>query len=356
MQPGAYGWMDRLVHRMAFDLPIARNLLYDLETNLYKAQLNTAPPPHKPIFITALPRAGTTLLLELLAQHPDLATHSYRDMPFILSPLIWGKLSGRFRVNIDKTTRAHDDGMTIDADSPEAFEEVVWRHFAPQFFTRKGIVHCTDIAPEIAQGLRDHMVRLIASRSGETPQPVRYLSKNNANIARLGALRTHFPDAFFVVPLRPPLDHAQSLLRQHLRFGQMHSEDAFARRYMHDIGHFEFGALHRPILFPGLRDETHQLQPDQLEYWLRDWNCAYRHLMDRNDIIWVDMQAFTREAAMPSLLRHLELDEDRGVIDAARRTVKPMRSYESADDVPADVLETSQSLHQALVRKSEGAF
>ncbi|MDX1781262.1 MAG: sulfotransferase [Thalassovita sp.] len=353
MQPGAYGWTDRLVHRMAFDLAIARNLLYDLETSLYKAQLNSTPPPRKPIFITALPRAGTTLLLELLAQHPDLATHSYRDMPFILSPLIWRKLSGRFQVNIDKTARAHDDGMTIDADSPEAFEEVVWRHLAPQLFTRQGIVTCADIAPDIAMGLRDHMVRLIASRAGETPPPIRYLSKNNANIARLGALREHFPDACFVVPLRPPLDHAQSLLRQHLRFRQMHGEDAFARRYMHDIGHFEFGDLHRPILFPGLCDETRDLEPDRLEYWLRYWNCAYRHLMDRDDIIWIDMQAFTRDTEMPSLLRRLELSEAPGVIDTAKRTVKPMRSYESPGRVPAEVLETSHSLHRALVRKSE---
>ncbi len=351
MQTDAYSPIDRLVHKMAFGMPIARGLLHDLETSLYKAQLAQVQ-VRNPVFITALPRAGTTLLLELLARHGEAVTHSYRDMPFILSPLIWRKLSTRFHVPIAKSERAHDDGMTIDADSPEAFEEVVWLHLAPQNFTPRGIEISTDIPDEVARGLRDHMARLIASRAGAKGTPNRYVAKNNADIARLCALRRHFPDAFFVVPVRHPLDHAQSLLRQHLRFGEIHGEDAFARRYMGDVGHFEFGALHRPILFPGFVEETAQLQPDSLEYWLRYWICAYRHLMQRDDIIWVDMQRFTRDAEIAPLLRQLDLAEDATVIEAARHTVRPITGYEETAPVAPESLRTALSIHAALCDKA----
>ena len=347
MRTDAYSRIDRLVHKMAFDQQIVRNLLFDLETSLYKAKLDQVQPA-KPVFVTSLPRAGTTLMLELLARHKDVVTHTYRDMPFILSPLIWRKLSGRFHVPITKTERAHDDGMTIDADSPEAFEEVVWLKLAPQLFSPQRVEICTDIRTEVAAGLRDHMVRLVASRSLGACAPDRYVSKNNANIARLGALRKHFTDALFVVPIRQPLDHARSLLRQHLRFKKIHEEDAFTRRYMGDIGHFEFGALHRPIPFPDFIEETAQLQPESLEYWLRYWTCAYRHLMKRNDIIWIDMQRFTREAAIAPLLQQLELSVDQDVVDFTEQTVRPMTGHEGTEPLPPELVKASLSVHREI--------
>jgi len=80
-----------------------------------------------PIFITSLPRAGTTILLAALNSVPQLATHLYRDMPFVMAPLLWSRLSGRFRKQAVLQERAHGDGIAIGYDSPEAFEEVIWR-------------------------------------------------------------------------------------------------------------------------------------------------------------------------------------------------------------------------------------
>lgn len=36
----------------------------------------------RPIYVTGLARSGTTILLETLARHPNVATHRYRDFPF----------------------------------------------------------------------------------------------------------------------------------------------------------------------------------------------------------------------------------------------------------------------------------
>ena len=56
----------------------------------------------------------------------EFETLTYRDMPFILAPLLWDKISRPLRKAGEKVERAHGDGMMVSFDSPEAFEEVVW--------------------------------------------------------------------------------------------------------------------------------------------------------------------------------------------------------------------------------------
>ena len=52
----------------------------------------------------------------------------YKDMPFILAPNLWSKLSFN-KKNIDLVERAHGDGIRVSVESPEAFEEVFWMTF-----------------------------------------------------------------------------------------------------------------------------------------------------------------------------------------------------------------------------------
>src|SRR5690606_32429756 len=90
-----------------------------------------------------------------------------------------------------------------------------------------------------------------------------YCSKNNANIARLSYLLKTFPECRIVVPIRRPESHAASLLRQHQNFLKLQADDNFVLRYMRDIGHFEFGQIHKPIQFPGFKLEQYDLNsPD----------------------------------------------------------------------------------------------
>ena len=46
----------------------------------------------RPIFISGLARAGSTILLEMLASHPDVSTHQYRDYPYVHAHYFWRKL------------------------------------------------------------------------------------------------------------------------------------------------------------------------------------------------------------------------------------------------------------------------
>jgi hypothetical protein len=88
-----------------------------------------------------------------------------------------------------------------------------------------------------------------------------------------------FPEAHIVVPLREPAEHAASLLRQHENFQKQHAADPFIERYMRDIGHLEFGALHTPFAFPSF--DPADGSPEEVGYWLDYWIAAYRMVLEQ---------------------------------------------------------------------------
>lgn len=304
-RPPRYSAAERLLHRLAFATVPAQKAASDLEDRLFARRF--APIPiDRPVFITALPRAGTTLLLELLAALPNFASHTYRTMPFLFTPLLWDAVSRPFRQPNAAMPRAHGDGMTVGYDSPEGFEEMLWRAFWPQQYRPDRIIpwpaddqdaDVPDAAGEFDDFIGNHIRKLLslhpANASGSTlestPAPPRYVSKNNANIARILAIRRLFPDAVIIVPFRNPSDHSAAMLRQHRNFLHLHAHDPFSRRYMAYTGHFDFGANLRPINFNGWLDgsdgddngDTNAVAVDSqtANFWLRYWCAAYAYIL-----------------------------------------------------------------------------
>lgn len=105
----------------------------------------------------------------------------------------------------------------------------------------------------------------------------RYLSKNNNNILRLNTVRSSFPEALTLIPYREPEQQAYSLLKQHVRFGEMHRENLFSARYMGWLAHHEFGTDHRPFEW-GL-ELSSGLDTRSIDYWVAQWVGVYRHLL-----------------------------------------------------------------------------
>jgi hypothetical protein len=186
-----YGTLDRLLYRVAFRAGTAQHALSDVEGTLYAGRLEGVT-ADDPVFITALPRSGTTILLKLLWQTGHFATHTYQDMPFVLCPLIWSRYSDRFAEEIEPTERAHADGLKVSGKSPEAFEEMVWKHFWPGHYGKDRIRpwQPEDRNREFNTFFRKHMRKIIAVRKeadGETgSDEPRYLSKNNLHHCPLG--------------------------------------------------------------------------------------------------------------------------------------------------------------------------
>ena len=346
-----YSALDRAIHRLAFASPAIQATAADIETLLFGKQFRHLR-VERPIFVTSLPRAGTTLLLEILARVPGLATHSYRDMPFVLAPILWSAVSSGFRKPQELRERAHADGMDVGYDSPEAFEEILWRSSWPEQYSRDSIALWPDRSDaEFRELFLDHIRKILALRAPGSAG-ARYLSKNNANIARLGMLRRLFPDCTLVVPVRDPIGQAISLLQQHRRFTAMHARDPFSKRYMDDIGHLEFGELHRPILFDGMNDVRRQYRPDTLDYWVAYWEKAFRHVLRyRDEVVFVSYEALCASgpAVMPVLAGALGLPG--GVLrEALGDRMRPPREREAGLSVSDGALERrARVLHEELL-------
>ena len=152
---------------------------------------------------------------------------------------------------------------------------------------------------------------------------------------------------------RWPLEHAHSLWRQHRNFTAMHRSDPFVRRYMADLGHFEFGALHRPIAFPGLAELTGGLQPTSLDYWLGYWIAAFDHVLAclHDDVHILSYEAVCADprAGLERVCTRLDIAADAALEGAAGlfKPAPPPRADATACD--SRLHDRARTLHDALV-------
>jgi hypothetical protein len=341
-----YSTVDRFFHVMAFSSPAVLKTASWIEDRLLSKP--TQEPSAPPIFITSLARGGTTALLNALHDIPGIATHTYRDMPFLTAPNLWNRLAGGQKRGVDRHQRAHGDGLEIDLDSPEAFEEVIWTMFWPENFRETSIAlwRAEDRKPDAEQFLKRHMAKVIRARlaqgKGDAARTARYCSKNNANIARIPYLVEAFPSCRIIVPVRRPECHAASLLRQHQNFLKLQAEDDFIKRYMRDIGHFEFGQIHKPFQFPGFDAEIYD--PAIGDYWLNYWIHAFREILEHSDSCIFVLQDDLRsspQVTMTALCSALDLAQGplqfatyfRSSPDQSRTDLYNQRLYEEAEEL-----------------------
>jgi len=311
---------------MAFRNYVLQDMLSDMETKFLAgrwAEFRAM----KPIFITSLPRAGTTITLEALHRLPGLASNTYRDMPFLFTPVLWDRLSATFRRRSPDRERAHGDGLWVNEDSPEAFEEALWQKFYANKYSENRIAlwHTRDVDTRFTQYLHDQMKKIISIRQPLQPIDGRYLSKNNTNIARIDVLRVMYPDAFIIVMLRHPVEHAISMWRQHHNFVSQHAGDTFIEEYTADLGHYEFGPMHKLIAFDGLRALIDGLRPESVDYWLAYWISAFEHLARQQGIRLICYESLCESgtAGIAKLVEYLEIQASPDAIASAASVFRP---------------------------------
>lgn len=349
-----YNFVDRALHYFAFGAPFVQKALCELENDLFKGELERVASADE-VFVTGLPRAGTTLVLELLYGTGEFETLTYRDMPFILAPLLWDKISAPLRKAGEKVERAHGDGMMVSFESPEAFDEVIWLAFL-----RRAIVNERTLSPvareavteELASALQGSVRKLLLRRAPAGSGKSRYLSKNNANISRVEVLSELFPTARIVIVFRDPAAHIASLMTQHRRFLDEHAADAFSKRYMEWIGHYEFGANFRPINFSGWLDGQPVPSAPDAGFWLRYWNAAYGHALEHltGNVLFVDFDKLLeeREVALGRLADALALGEKTKLVAAGARLRAPTTTPVELDGCSVDVRRAAQDIHARL--------
>lgn len=276
-----------MLHRLVLSTTISRRTAFEIETLLF-GTASDATDSHA--FITGMARSGTTAILNAIESTGEFASLTYEDMPFLLSPNLWQLLRPK-TVESPMIERAHGDGMLVSTKSAEAFEEVFWSTFDLE----NGLVRIDDY------------INLVMKARNKN----RYLSKNNQNFQRIGALARKFPKSTFLVMYRQPLQQSYSLLRQHQRFCAAQEEDSFVHAYMASIGHKEFGASYKPPC----ADDSRFLDQGSINHWLEQWILFYSELKrncgDLDNVFFICYEKLCNDAKLWSTLcERLDLSLD----------------------------------------------
>lgn len=270
-----YGILSRALHHVTLGSRLVSEASFDLEQAIYDFDTSQLA-DQKHVFVVGLARSGSTILMRRFYSSGMYRSLTYRDMPFVLMPNLWKKISSTSHKQAEKKERLHGDGVLMDFDSPEAFEEVFWRVFDGDNYIRKDKLVPSSPDQETLNKFQAYVSAILAS-SGGSPD-VRYLSKNNNNILRLASIGQMFPNALIVIPCRSPVDQAFSLLRVHRKIVEDQRQDAFTWKYMNWLVHHEFGLRHIPFRFG--KDKARYGDPMDINYWLEVWIGAYSWLYE----------------------------------------------------------------------------
>ena len=260
-----YSDSKKLFYYLTLGMPAFQKLAYWVQ------KIVTGKPnaPKQGIMVTGLARAGTTTLLNYLYQHPKLKSITYRHMPFLMGSKLWLRMN---RGKTKKAERAHQDGILVDLDSPEAFDDYFWRIILKQKYYRgKGELLLHSITEEDIQLYEQYIAPTLEEKDDV------YLSKNNNFILRMQSFLKKRDNYQVVMVFREPLDHAASLLRQQQLQSANQEEDPFVQDYMDWLGHNEFGQNRKDFVF-NEEPFTHH-DKETLDYWLERWISYYSYAL-----------------------------------------------------------------------------
>jgi hypothetical protein len=107
---------------------------------------------------------------------------------------------------------------------------------------------------------------------------------------------------------------------------------------MADIGHYEFGSLHRPVAFPGLDALIARRDPLTVDYWVGYWIAAFEHVLTLRDAVilvsYEDICVDPRRI-LSEICDRLDL-ADRDALDAAADLFKESPRRQPSSDAMVD--------------------
>jgi hypothetical protein len=352
-----YSEISQALHHFALEDSLIAKLSFQLEKKRYLSI--DQPMSHNPLWVCGLARAGTTILTDVLYETGHFTSLTYRDMPFPLAPNFWRMLS-RFGIggSREKIERAHGDGLMVNIDSPEALEEVFWRAHEPMIYQSSYLDGQTVLSPNSLKGLEKYIALILkANLRKQDEHASRYLSKNNNHLIRLPALLAHFPQAQIIIPLRHPLEHAESLRRQHERWVNRHEEDRFSQSYMTWLAHHEFGSGHKPFRFTDPLDDSQQSteSPDHIVYWAERWFDTYTWIdsLSSSQLVMIDYDDLSTspQKTLSALFKWLNLSlSHEQTTDLANR-FRPAPKRVDPTSLNPQLVEKVEQLYRALYSK-----
>ncbi len=263
-----YSATDKFLHRFYLSNYSIAKATMEIEEILYGQKMKKWP-LEQSVFITGLARSGTTAVMNKIFNCGEHASLQYANMPFLLSPNLWNQKS-----KIAAHERAHKDGIIIDGNSPEEFDEYFWKAFLKDDFIRDNGLTINNVNNQVFKKYLNY-IQLICFAKGKN----KYISKNNNNVLRLLALQKIDNQRTFIL-FRDPISHASSLMKLHTTFSENQKEDAFSLEYFNYLGHHEFGLNHKPFLLTKeFKDSRTKFDMEKLDYWLAVWLNYYQYIV-----------------------------------------------------------------------------
>ncbi|MCA9538512.1 MAG: sulfotransferase [Myxococcales bacterium] len=315
--PGAFvlGWIGR-------HLPGLWATLARLEDALLWRRLRSVR-LDRPVYITGMTRAGTTITLEMLARHPDAATFRYADLLCPHLPWLWDRLVvQRMGIDADQPQeRPHRDRIMVTRASPEAGEEPLWIRGFPSVHDPSLPAVLDPAHPNRAfdRFYTATLRKLLLARG-----KARYVAKANYNVTRVRYLLGLLPDARFIVMVRDPFEQIASMMKHDRVLAEIDAREPRAATVRAGMGHFEHGPARRPI-HAGDATAVRTIQRawaggDAVRGYALHWRSIYSHVLELLDD--------------PAVAPHLLLVRYEDLIAAPGRTIDRMLGHAELDPSP----------------------
>ena len=192
----------------------------------------------KCIFVSGMPRSGTTILTHIISNFNDVGSFNYSDLPFTKIPFIWSKINWLYYFKNKSSERIHGDGLKINLLSPDAFEELIWSENLPNYENENfsAILDSNYENKELEKELVRSINKILLIRKKKI-----YLSKGNYNIFRIKYINKILKNSLFLICIRNPVDVIQSSIRVHKKFLEIGEGNNKFTDEMNELCHFEFG-------------------------------------------------------------------------------------------------------------------
>ncbi len=330
-----YTELGMLLHRMVLNN-------YHIGLKLFRREVKNRQIPLRSDFliVSGLARAGTTSLMDQIAQIEGFRSLNYANMPFLLSPNTWARFHKP--KNGQTKERSHKDGIQIGLQSNEALEEYFWKALSNDSYIGSYFLEEYGLKAEEAE---DYLRYQSLIRQSESDI---YLAKNNNFLLRYESLRLLNPKFKMVILFREPLLHAASLLEKHKQYQKLQEEDPFVKEYMDWLGHHEFGLGQKPFVFE--EQDPPEGDKNQLDYWLKIWINYYQKANSLSDDN-IHFVAYERFCADP--LETLQKIVRAFDLSAERLNEKPFVNQRPKPERPnLDSLNKAEELYQKLLLRT----
>ena len=229
-----------------------------------------------PIFITGMPRSGTTLLTHILHDTKKYGSYLYKDYPFPELPLFWNKFNDLYYKSAEDQKRIHNDDLLINKNSPENLDEFIWKRlFQNHYKEFDSFLDENFSNTEFENNYIRSIKKILFVRKKN-----QYLAKNNYIIFRIKYLLKFIPSAKFIVCVRNPNDTCYSLEKIHKRFIEINKIKEY-KNFEKNFLHYEFGNSRRN---PEISDESQNVNSlwkmnKEFEGYMLQWISIYEFII-----------------------------------------------------------------------------